>query len=50
MSHAGACSRQLVSGVEFRVSDENITASTFYGDNHAPKRSRLNTIKDAGGR
>ena len=49
MSYAGACNKQLVSGEEFSISDNKITASSSYDDKHAPQRSRLNTIKDAGG-
>ena len=50
MSYAGLCNKELVSGEEYSISDNNIKASSSFDSNHGPKRSRLNTISDAGGR
>ena len=51
MSYAAVtCHKQLVSGEEFSVSDNDITASSSYAvPRTGPQRSRLNTISDAGG-
>ena len=49
MSNTGPCKKKLVSGEKYSISDNYITASTYSDKKHAPKRSRLNTIEDAGG-
>ena len=51
MSYAAVtCHKQLVSGEEFSVSDNDITASSSYAvPRTGPQRSRLNTISDSGG-
>ena len=49
MAYADLCNKELVSGEEYSISDNNIKASSSFDNNHGPKRARLNNIGDAFG-